>query len=160
MRTLTITDRKKIDEIIRQCKICYVSMSADNVPYVLPMNFALNGDTVVLHSGKNGRMWDILHKNPAVCINWTIGDEIAWQDIRIACSYTIKSFSVLAEGLVEFTDSYEEKERCLSLFMAQYSSREFKFNSPSVKNVGIIKVHVNQFSCKEFGAGSIRKPLQ
>ena len=157
MRTLNINDRKKIDEIIRQCKICYVAMSADNIPYVLPMNFALIGDSIILHSGKSGRMWNILHSNPEVCINWTIGDELAWQDVSVGCSYRIKSFSVLAEGSVEFIDSYEEKERCLNFIMAQYSSREFKFNSPAVKNVGIFKVHVDKFSCKEFGASSLRK---
>jgi uncharacterized protein len=56
-------------------------MSENDVPYVLPMNFALDGDVVILHSDQSGRMWETLHKNPKVCINWTLGEELAWQDV-------------------------------------------------------------------------------
>jgi nitroimidazol reductase NimA-like FMN-containing flavoprotein (pyridoxamine 5'-phosphate oxidase superfamily) len=152
MRTIIIKDRSKIEEAIRKCKICYFAMSLDNMPYVLPMNFAVNGDEVILHSAQSGRMWDTLKKNPKVCINWTNGEELAWQDVRVGCSYRVKSVSVVAEGTVEFIDSCNEKEDCLKLLMGQYSDRQFKFNAPAVKNVGIIKVHIDQISAKEFGA--------
>lgn len=155
MRTVIIKDRTRIDEILRKCKICYVAMSLDNVPYVLPMSFAISGDTVILHSGKTGRMAETLQKNSRVCINWTYGDDLAWQDIRVGCSYRFKSVSVIIEGNVEFIDSYAEKEQCLKLLMGQYSERQFKFNFPAVNNVGIMKVHIDQISAREFGASSL-----
>jgi uncharacterized protein len=52
-------------------------------------------------------------------------------------------------------NDYDEKERCLHLLMAQYSDREFKFNAPAVKNVGIIKVHIEKISAKDFGAKAV-----
>src|SRR5690606_34394405 len=125
MRTLIIEDRSEIEKIIQSCKTCYVAMSDNDAPYVLPMNFALEGDVVILHSDQSGRMWETLHKNPKVCINWTLGEELAWQDVRVGCSYRVKSMSVLVEGAVEFVDDYTEKERCLHLLMAQYSDRKF-----------------------------------
>ncbi len=134
-------------------------MSLDNVPYVLPMNFAVKGETVILHSAQSGRMWDTLQKNPKVCINWTCGEELAWQDVRVGCSYRVKSVSVIAEGTADFIDVYSEKEQCLKLLMEQYSGRQFKFNPPAVKNVGIIKVHIDQVSAKEFGASAQSAPL-
>lgn len=155
MRTLDIEKRAEINEVIQSCKTCYVAVSVDNVPYVLPMNFALADDVVILHSDQSGRMWEALHKNPNVCINWTLGEELAWQDERSGCSYRMKSKSALVEGAVEFVDDYDEKERCLHLFMAQYSDRTFKFNAPAVKNVGIIKVHIEKISAKEFGAKAV-----
>ena len=155
MRTLLIEDKTEIIQFIKSCKTCFVSMSENNVPYVLPMNFALDGKVVILHSDQSGRMWDTLHKNPKVCINWTLGEELAWQDVRVGCSYRVKSKSALVEGTVEFVDDYDEKERCLHLFMAQYSNRKFKFNAPAVKNVGIIKVHIEKISAKEFGAKAV-----
>ena len=39
--------------------------------------------------------------------------------------------------------------------MTQYSNREFKFNEPAIKNVGILKVHVENISAKEFGAKAV-----
>lgn len=155
MRTLNIKDRTEIEKIIKSCKTCYVAMSESDVPYVLPMNFALDGDAVILHSDQSGRMWETMHKNPKVCINWTLGEELAWQDERVGCSYRVKSKSVLVEGTVEFVNDYDEKERCLHLLMAQYSDRKFKFNAPAVKNVGIIKVRIEKISAKEFGAKAV-----
>jgi nitroimidazol reductase NimA-like FMN-containing flavoprotein (pyridoxamine 5'-phosphate oxidase superfamily) len=130
-------------------------MSVDNSPYVLPMNFALEGDVVILHSAQSGRMWETVQKNPKVCINWTLGEELAWQDVRVGCSYRVKSKSVIVEGEVELIDDYDEKYRLLEILMQQYSNRDFKFGKPSVKNVGILKVKINEISAKEFGAKAI-----
>lgn len=155
MRTLKIEDREEINRIIRACKTCYVAMSLDNTPYVLPMNFALDGDTVILHSAMHGRMWETLKANPQVCINWTLGEELAWQDVQVGCSYRVKSESVIAEGVAEFVNDYDEKYRCMMKTMAQYSDRPFKFSEPSIRNVGVIRVKIHTFSGKIFGAKAV-----
>jgi nitroimidazol reductase NimA-like FMN-containing flavoprotein (pyridoxamine 5'-phosphate oxidase superfamily) len=116
------------------------------------MNFALDGNSVIMHSAQSGRMWETLKKNQKVCINWIIGEDLAWQDVKVGCSYRVKSKSVLVEGKVEFIDDFDEKIRCLQLLMSQYSNREFKFSKPAVENVGIIKVAIEKISAKEFGA--------
>ena len=152
MRTQFVTDREEIESIIRSCKTCYLAVSDGAKPYVVPMNFALDGsDTVVLHSAQDGRLWETLKKNPAVCINWTLGEELAWQNIRVGCSYRVKSKSVIVEGTVEFVEDFDEKYRLLQVLMSQYSELEFKFNPPAVRNVAIYKVPIQQISAKEFG---------
>lgn len=155
MRTLFIEDRAEIEEIMKACKTCFLAMSLDNMPYVLPMNFALDGDTIILHSAPEGRMWDTIKKNPKVCINWTLGEDLAYQDESVGCSYRVKSKSVLVEGSVEFIDDFDEKYRCLGVLMGQYSKREFKFGTPAVKNVGIFKVSIDKITAKEFGAKAV-----
>jgi len=152
MRTLFIQNREEIDKIIRACKTCYLAMSDNDLPYVLPMNFALDGDSVILHSAQSGRMWETLKKNQNVCINWTLGEDLAWQDVKVGCSYRVKSKSVLVEGKIEFIDDFDEKTRCMNLMMSQYSDREFKFSKPAIENVGIIKVTIEKITAKEFGA--------
>jgi nitroimidazol reductase NimA-like FMN-containing flavoprotein (pyridoxamine 5'-phosphate oxidase superfamily) len=155
MRTLFIENREEIEAVIRSCKTCWLGMSENNFPYVLPMNFALDGDSVILHSAQSGRMWETLKNNPQVCINLTLGEEIAWQDVKVGCSYRVKSKSVLVEGKVEFIDDFDEKTRCLLLLMAQYSDREFKFSRPAVENVGVLKVRIEKIAAKEFGAKAV-----
>ena len=152
MRTLFIENREEIDKIIHACKTCYLAMSDNDFPYVLPMNFALDGNSVIMHSAQSGRMWETLKKNQNVCINWIIGEDLAWQDVKVGCSYRVKSKSVLVEGKVEFVDDFDEKTRCMNLMMGQYSDREFKFSKPAIENVGIIKVAIKKISAKEFGA--------
>ena len=156
MRTLTLKNRPEMEEIIRSCKTCYLALSLETNPYVLPMNFALEGDFVILHSAMHGRMWEILKVNPKVCINWTSGEDLAWQDIQVGCSYRVKSASVLVEGEAEFVNDFHEKYRCMLLLMAQYSNLPFTFNDPAIRNVGVIKVHIRTISGRRFGV-SVKK---
>jgi nitroimidazol reductase NimA-like FMN-containing flavoprotein (pyridoxamine 5'-phosphate oxidase superfamily) len=151
MRTYFIQDREEIDAILKQCKTCYVAMSEDNVPYVLPMNFVMDGDRVILHSAQSGRMWETIKKNPKVCINWTLGEELAWQDAEVACSYRVKSKSVIVEGTAEIIEDLDEKERIFRHFMTQYSDLSFKFNAPAIRNVGVLMVPITTLTAKEFG---------
>ena len=155
MRTIFIEKREEIDKIILVCKTCYLAMSINDFPYVLPMNFALDGNSVILHSAQSGRMWETLKENQSVCINWTLGEDLAWQDVQVGCSYRVKSKSVLVEGKVEFVDDFDEKTRCMQLLMAQYSAREFKFSKPAIENVGVIKVAIEKISAKEFGTKAV-----
>lgn len=155
MRTVLIEKREEIEAVIKACKTCYLAMSVNDKPYVLPMNFALDGETVILHSAQEGRLWESILKNPQVSINWTLGEQLAWQDVRVGCSYRVKSKSVLVEGSVEIVEDYDEKYRCLQVLMNQYSDREFKFGKPSVKNVGVIKVHIEEITAKAFGTKAV-----
>jgi nitroimidazol reductase NimA-like FMN-containing flavoprotein (pyridoxamine 5'-phosphate oxidase superfamily) len=155
MRTHFIHDRKEIDAILKQCKTCYLAMSIDDVPYVLPMNFAIDGDRVILHSAQHGRMWETIKKNPNVCINWTLGEELAWQDEQVGCSYRVKSKSVIIEGIAEIVEDDVEKLRLFNQFMTQYSDLPFKFNAPAIRNVGVLIVPIGKLTAKEFGAKSV-----
>jgi nitroimidazol reductase NimA-like FMN-containing flavoprotein (pyridoxamine 5'-phosphate oxidase superfamily) len=152
MRTHFIEDRNEIDSILKLCKTCYVAMSDNDVPYILPMNFCMDGDRVILHSAQQGRMWETIKKNPKVCINWTLGEEIAWQDEQVACSYRVQSKSVIIEGTAEIVDDDVEKERLFKLFMTQYSDLPFKFNAPAIRNVGVLLVPISKLTAKVFGA--------
>jgi nitroimidazol reductase NimA-like FMN-containing flavoprotein (pyridoxamine 5'-phosphate oxidase superfamily) len=155
MRTHFIHERSEIDAILKQCNTCFVAMSVDDAPYVLPMNFAMDGDRVILHSAQHGRMWETIKKNPNVCINWTLGEELAWQDEQVGCSYRVKSKSVIVEGTAEIVDNFEEKERIMRQFMTQYSELPFKFSEPAIRNVGILLVPISKLSAKEFGAKAV-----
>ena len=66
MRTLFIEHREEINKIIGECKTCYLAMSDGGLPYVLPMNFALDGYSIILHSAQSGRMWETIKRNPNV----------------------------------------------------------------------------------------------
>jgi hypothetical protein len=126
-------------------------MCENNKPYVIPMNFALVGDDVILHSAQAGRKWETLLKNPYVCINWTLGETLAWQDLNVGCSYRVKSKSVIVEGVAEVVEDVKEKEQCMTALMAQYSPLHFNFNLPSILNVGVMKVHIKSISARKFG---------
>lgn len=153
MRTLFIEDKESIEQLIRSCRTCYVGLADKNMrPYVIPMNFGYDGAYIYLHSGQFGRKWEIIKENPLACITFLSGDDLAWQDEMVACSWRVKSKTAIVEGRIEIVDDYDEKEKILHVFMQQYSDKTFKFNAPAVKNVGVMKMKIDQLAAKEFGA--------
>lgn len=156
MRTVFIEDKQQIEEIILACNTCYLGLSGlDNQPYVVPMNFGYKANTIYLHAAQEGKKWEIMKCNPKACITFVLGEELAYQDEHVACSWRVKSKTVIAEGNIEFVDDDTEKEEILHVFMQNYSDRQFKFNAPAVRNVGIFKMRISKLSAKEFGAKAL-----
>jgi len=67
MKTLIITEKEEIEQIIAKCTVCFVGLAdTDLTPYVIPMNFGYKEGTVYLHSAQEGRSIDILSRNPQI----------------------------------------------------------------------------------------------
>ncbi|MCD7935279.1 MAG: pyridoxamine 5'-phosphate oxidase family protein [Tannerellaceae bacterium] len=153
MRTVVHTEKEVMEEVIRQCEICFVGMAdTDGTPYVIPMNFGYRDGVVYLHSAPHGKSLDILKRNPLVCITFCGKGEIAFQDKQVACSYGMRAKSVIGYGKVEFEEDMEGKREILDIFMGQYSKMKFKYGDPAVRNVKVWKVPLDTMTCREFGA--------
>lgn len=152
MKTIGITDPAEIEAIIRQCPYCTVGIAdAEGNPYVIPMNFAYHDGTIYLHSGPDGSKVEMVERHPRVCITFCLGHELVYMHRQVACSYSMKSRSVVCRGDVRFIEDMEEKRRALDLIMGQYTSDEFKYSEPAVRNVKVWAVAVEHISCRHFG---------
>lgn len=152
MKTFSIAEKEKIEEVINACSICFVGMAdEDGVPYVLPMNFGYEDGVVYLHSAQEGRSIRTLNKNPKACITFCTEPLLIQQHPDVACSYRVKAASVVCEGEVEFEDEFDEKVSILNIFMRHYTNREFKYSVPSVNNVKIWRMKIEKVMAKEFG---------
>ena len=152
MKTISITDSKEIENIIRQCPYCMVGITdADGHPYVIPMNFAYEKGIIYLHSGPDGGKLEMIRQHPDVCITFCDGHELVWMHQQVACSYSMKSRSVICRGRVEFVDDMDEKRRILTLLMKQYTDYPCTMGDPAVRNVVVWRVRVKQMTGKSFG---------
>jgi len=153
MKTVSHNNKDLIESIIRKCDICFIGVvTPDNMPYVLPMNFGFDNDVIYLHSAPSGKVIACLEQNPNICITFSTDHQLAFQHPQVACSYRMKSKSVVAMGRVSFVADMEEKRIALNIIMKQYSEKEFQYSDPAVRNVKIWKVPVDEITCKEFGA--------
>jgi nitroimidazol reductase NimA-like FMN-containing flavoprotein (pyridoxamine 5'-phosphate oxidase superfamily) len=151
MKTLVHEDKVFIEETIRKCDICYVGMAdTDGTPYVLPMNFGYKDGTVYLHSAQEGRSIAILERNPKVCLTFSTDHDLVFQHPEVACSYRMRSKSVIGWGKVVYEDDFERKVEALNILMSQYSDKVFKYSDPAVRNVKIWKIELEEVTCKEF----------
>ena len=152
MRTVSVEELHRIEALIRTCPLCYVGMSDENgIPYVLPMNFGYEDEIIYLHSAEEGHSISILERNPNVCITFCTDPELVWQHEEVACSYRMRADSVICHGKVVFEEEYDEKVNALNIIMRHYSDRTFNYSAPSVKNVKIWKVTLEEVSAREFG---------
>ena len=152
MKTYSIQEKEKIEEILKSEKICFVGFSDENgIPYVLPMNFGYENEILYLHSAPEGKALRILEQNRNVCITFCTQPKLIWQHPDVACSYRMQSASVVCNGKVVFEEDFDEKVRILNIIMRQYVDKEFTYSNPAVNNVKIWKVDIDTIAAKEFG---------
>ncbi len=153
MRTVSHSNIDFIEKVIKNCDVCFVGMVDENsTPYVLPMNFGYMDKTVYLHSAPDGRKIDILNSNSNVCITFSTDSELVFQHQQVACSYRMRSTSVIITGMVEFVEDDAGKIEVLDILMENYSVDNFKYSKPAVRNVKVWKVKADTITCREFGA--------
>lgn len=157
MKTISITDPAQINEIIQKCAYCTVGLiDLEGNPYTLPMNFAYDASkgthgTLYLHSGPEGGKIAMVKQHPNVCISFCEGHELVYMHQQIACSYSMKSRSVICRGQVKLIDDMDEKRRILTLLMKQYTDNDCRMAEPAVRNVLVWEVPVDEMSCRSFG---------
>lgn len=152
MKTITIENPAQIEEIIRKCPYCTVGITDhEGNPYVIPMNFAWQDGIIYLHSGPEGSKVEMVTKHPQVCINFCEGHELVYMHKQVACSYSMKSRSIVCRGKVRFIEDMDEKYRILDIVMRQYTNDKFGYSEPAVRNVKIWEVKVEDMTCRSFG---------
>lgn len=152
MVTITIEEREFIEKTIQECKECFVGMiDMEGLPYVIPMNFGYKDDVIYLHSGPEGSSIRYLENNPDVCITFCTNTELTHQNEEVACSYRVKGSSVICRGKVSFIEDLNDKVEALDILMSQYTKQPFKYSEPSVVNVKVWKVEIEQVSARIFG---------
>lgn len=162
MLTKVIEDRSLMDNLIHQAQVCYVGMiDLEGNPYVLPMNFGYDGESFYLHAGPEGLLPKILEKNPLICLTISTGHELIAQNQQVACSYRMKSESVICKGKVYQIDNINLKKSYLNIMMKHYTHKdvnEFKYSDPALKNVLVWKVEILQITGKAFGVPHENSP--
>lgn len=153
MKTFFHENHEFIEAVIKKCDICFIGVTGlDMIPYVLPMNFGYRDQVIYLHSAPEGRVISTLKENNNICITFSTDHELVFQHEQVACSYRMKSKSVVAWGKVEFVEEMDLKREALDIIMEQYTDAHFQYNDPAVRNVKIWKVPIERVTCKEFGA--------
>ena len=152
MKTVIIENKEQVEEIISRCDICFVGITdLEGNPYVIPMNFGYQDGVIYLHSGPEGGKVAMAERHPRICITFCEGHELVYMHRQVACSYSMKSRSVMCHGNVRFIEDMDEKRRILDIIMQQYTSDEFKYSEPAVRNVKVWEVKVEKMSCRSFG---------
>lgn len=151
MKTIQMTEQKEMEAVIQSCPYCMLGLiDDDGFPYVIPLNFAYADGVIYLHSGPNGTKQSLLARLPRVCVTFCQGHELVWMHPQMACSYSMKSKSVVCRGRVRPLEE-EEKRHALDLMMRHYTDQPCGYSAPAVRHVQVWAVQVDSMTGRSFG---------
>ena len=68
-----LLDDSEILQVLASTGVCYAAFAADNMPYVLPLSFALTTDgCILLRLRSGGQAHGILLRQPQVCLAFSL----------------------------------------------------------------------------------------
>jgi len=95
-------DRETIYRILDEALICHIGFVKDGQPFVIPINFARIGDTIVMHGAKASRLLKHIQAGHPVCVEATIVDGLVLARSVFHHSVNYRSAVVFGKGrLVE-----------------------------------------------------------
>lgn len=144
-----ITEKSELEAVIHKSIICRIGMSDENIPYIVPLCFGYQDDTIYVHGSLEGKKINILQKNQNVCFEFDINTEIV--EAENACGWGMKYQSVIGFDKASFIDNPEQKRKALNVIMNQYSKRPFQFPDNMINKTSVIKIEITNMTGKQSG---------
>jgi uncharacterized protein len=144
-----IVERAAIDAVIRRARICRLAMALHDRPYVIPLCFGYEQNTLYFHSAPEGKKIDILKENNQVCFEFDVDHQIV--EAETACRWGMKFRSVVGYGRASFLEDHQAKRNALDAIMRQYSKHNHSFAQTAVDHTVLIKVDIESMTGKESG---------
>ena len=148
-----IKNKNMIEAILREADHCIVALSSNNSPYIVPMIFGYENQTLYLHSSNEGKKIEILKVNNRVSFGVEINIELVKD--QNPCKWGMKYKSVVGCGYAYFIEDSKKKKEALDIIMAKYSKNaNFEYSKTSLNNLALIRVEVKELTGKISGYGS------
>jgi len=143
-----IVAREELHRILDEAMVMRLGMLDGERPYVVPLNFAREGDELWFHAAKAGRKLDCLRAAPAVCVE---ADRfLTLHTGPSACDdWTSHYESVIGFGTAEIVEDTATKLRVLRAIMRKYSGRDdWEFADASVKGTVVVRIRLDSLTGK------------
>lgn len=142
-----IRDRRVIDDLIHNAKVCRLAMCDEDIPYVVPVCFGYDGERIYVHSSREGKKLEVIRRNRQVCFE--MEGETSIKKAETACKWSIEYTSVIGHGAALIVDDAEGKRRGLDKIMEHYGGKgPFQYSERALDNCVIIEIAINDLTCK------------
>jgi len=110
-----VYDRAVINAILDEGVVCHVGFVEDGNPFVIPMSYARDGDTLYFHGSRASRTMRVLTSGEPVCGEVTIVDGVVLG--RTAVYHSVNYRSVVLFGRGREVTGHDEKLAALEAIM-------------------------------------------
>ncbi|MGE4423516.1 MAG: pyridoxamine 5'-phosphate oxidase family protein [Pseudodesulfovibrio sp.] len=126
MRKGVTEDKAVVADILDKAEVVWLALADDHGPHCVPVNFAVQGDTLFVHSGKRGRKAACLDSGALMAFSAAVDMELKTSDDN-ACELGYRFRSVMGNGTPRPLDG-DEKLRALDLITLKYAGRAMPYN--------------------------------
>ena len=128
------------DEVFTAADELFLAMHDGDYPYVLPLNFVRQGQSLYLHCAHEGRKLEILRKNPRAC--FSVQTDMEMVSSPRACGWGMTYRSVLLFGTISVVESDEEKGESMTALMKKCAGPDFShvFTPPELASVTVLRL--------------------
>lgn len=144
-----IADRGEIDKILRKATVCRLGLVDGAIPYIVPLSFGYDGNTLYFHSACEGKKVDLLRRNAVVCFEFDVDAEPVRSET--SCGWTMRYRSVIGSGTASFVEDLGGKSEALKIIMRQYTEGPYEFPEEMLRKIAVIKVSIGEISGKVSG---------
>jgi uncharacterized protein len=142
-----IQDQAELESIISRAQICRLAMTVDNRPYLVPLSFGYDSNTLYFHSASEGRKLEMIKENPQVCFELEATAEVI--SAERACNWGLEYESIIGSGRASLIEDLDEKKRSLDLIMKQYSKEDWEYPQRQLEKTVIFKVTIEEMTGKK-----------
>ncbi len=142
-----IGSREEINAIIRGSHVCRIALAMDNMPYIIPVSFGYDGESIYIHTAKEGKKINYFKNNNNICFEFERNVKL-FKDKKNACKWTFSYESVIGFGVIHELESLEQREVGLNRIMSQYSRKKWVFGEGPLKNIRVWKIEITSITGK------------
>ena len=144
-----ITEVAELHRIMDEVPVVHLAMVDEGRPYVVPLNFARDGDTLWLHGAATGRKLDCLRRDPNVCVEIDHFVNIVEGSASDPCTWTARYESVIGFGTAEIVADEGERARGLLAVMKKFSGRDdWDFPAEQMAKIAVVRVRLESLTGK------------
>jgi hypothetical protein len=152
-----ISNKRFIEAIILNSWVCRLALAENNQPYIVPLCFGYEDNTLYVHSAPHGKKLDILRNNPNVCFEFDIDHRIV--EAEDACEWTMAYRSVIGFGKAFLIDEPTEKLKALNAISQHYAGKQLPYSEAKLSGTVFMKVEIESITGKNRGIDRyINKP--
>ncbi len=144
-----ITNQALLESIMQRARVCHLGLCADNIPYVVPLNFGYQDGKLFFHTGREGLKMDLLRRNPRVCFEMTVDVEVLPGETP--CKWNMKYYSVIGFGTARVEEAATAKRAALDLIMDHYGGDREDYPAALLEKVIIIEVAIDLLTGRQSG---------
>ena len=145
-----VYDRDAINQILDEALVCHVGFVADAQPFVIPMSYGRDGDTLYIHGSPASRMLRHLEQGVPVCITVTLVDGLVLA--RAISNHSMNYRSVVILGTATLVDDPAEKLAALRAISEHIIPHRWddsrQPNEKELKATSVLRLPINEFSAK------------